>query len=937
MNKLIAWIHSTKKWKVFLLMLLVILILGTAMSWVAHAFLIKDDIGTRPRIAVVTPANNVMGAEFKKGIQLYLDEVNRTAKRDGRRLIELFEVEETSDAAEKVIADKRVVAVVGHLDFETLKKSAEIYRNNHIPVITPLFVSDPIEGVTTLSLDLKDQARFIANYARNIQQQRLMYVIREDHPELDALVEPFVNVYNRFETPVKKVWTISSGANSDEQLKKVIEEVKNIDIGGIYIATSAELAARIVKEVRATGNTLEIYGTAQLALNSFANSAIAQTPKDTLALTHGIIMTTPVLFDTANEEAQNFQSHYQQKFGQSPDWVATYAYDIANIALSAKQGLNQVKGILGMLNFENNRAQIPIQVGIYNGDRLISAPIQLLPIAKGANFNYIEALRQGRVLYVNDRFMFKTNVVYAGITLNGISDVDQQKETATLDMSIWFRYRGNFSPQDLQIENALEPIKLDTPVEIEENEDVQYRRYRIKQKFKLNFTEAKRAYGQHIAGISFRHRQLNRNNLMYVVDVLGMPTGNELIKDLHQRKVVQSNMGWVVDNAWESQDIISENGEGVPRYVGKAGEQPLFSKITFGALLKPTTSARDLVSGEYFIYIAIFGILGSGFALALDFARSGRFWAMQSWLLRLIFWPLVLISVGNLTLDWAFTSLSSGSTRIFVIVYESLWWLLGAELLDIGVRRFVWEPLAKYADSKVPNVIKLFVTILIFSFAFSGILVVVFNQSPTSLLATSGVLAMVVGMAVKDIIANVFSGIILNFERPFTVGDKIKINTVTGIVKDITWRTTRVESSDGHMVSLANGKVTEAFMENYSQAPNGVLDEVHFYTPPTVDPKVAIPIIMKAVEIFGTEVTGYNPKVNYKGIINVNGDWVADFAGTYRLAVAGRKSDAKENICLYVREAFIKQGIPLIPTDETFQTSESMPLQAKNVNLSKDK
>ena len=95
MNKLIAWIHSTKKWKVFLLMLLVILILGTAMSWVAHAFLIKDDIVTRPRIAVVTPANNVMGAEFKKGIQLYLDEVNRTAKRDGRRLIELFEVEET--------------------------------------------------------------------------------------------------------------------------------------------------------------------------------------------------------------------------------------------------------------------------------------------------------------------------------------------------------------------------------------------------------------------------------------------------------------------------------------------------------------------------------------------------------------------------------------------------------------------------------------------------------------------------------------------------------------------------------------------------------------------------------------------------------------------------------------------------------------------------
>jgi branched-chain amino acid transport system substrate-binding protein len=59
---------------------------------------------------------------------------------------------------------------------------------------------------------------------------------------------------------------------------------------------------------------------------------------------------------------------------------------------------------------------------------------------------------------------------------------------------------------------------------------------------------------------------------------------------------------------------------------------------------------------------------------------------------------------------------------------------------------------------------------------FSGIVVFVFNQSPTSLLATSGILAMVIGMAIKDVIANVFSGVILNFERHFTVGDKIKIN-----------------------------------------------------------------------------------------------------------------------------------------------------------------
>ena len=280
----------------------------------------------------------------------------------------------------------------------------------------------------------------------------------------------------------------------------------------------------------------------------------------------------------------------------------------------------------------------------------------------------------------------------------------------------------------------------------------------------------------------------------------------------------------------------------------------------------------------------------------------------------------MLLSLGNLTLDWAFIKLVPSTTTTLVIVYESLWWILGAVLLDIGVRRFIWDPLAQYSSSKVPNVIKLFVSILIFAFAFSGMLVFVFNQSPTSLLATSGVLAMVVGMAVKDIIANVFSGIILNFERPFKVGDRIKINTVTGIVKDITWRTTRVESKDGHMVSLANGKVSEAFMENFSEAPNGVADEIHFYTSPDTNPLTVITIIREALDIFCRDMPNENPKVNYKGIVNVEGDWVADFSASYRLEASFKKAEVKENLWLYVQNKFVEQHISSSPVEQHIST-----------------
>src|SRR5262249_52169401 len=156
-----------------------------------------------------------------------------------------------------------------------------------------------------------------------------------------------------------------------------------------------------------------------------------------------------------------------------------------------------------------------------------------------------------------------------------------------------------------------DPITFDTVEESKSSEDVQYRRYRIKSKLRLNFTDAKRAYGYHTVGMAFRHKLLNRSNLQYVIDVLGMPTGNALVTDLRQKKVVNARSGWEIDNAWLSQETIKEQSDGAPQYVELTGEQPQFSKITLGILLKPAgVNARDVIPGEFFIYLAIFGILG---------------------------------------------------------------------------------------------------------------------------------------------------------------------------------------------------------------------------------------------------------------------------------------------------------------------------------------
>ncbi len=914
MSQLIKRIQSTPKWKLFGSVLLLIVIFGTILSLLTRITFIQDDTETRPRLAVVAPLTTPSGMAIMQGAALYVENINRQGGYRGRPL-ELLKVEEKPDSASHLVADKRVIGVIGYLNAANLQAAAPVYAKAKIPLVTTLPVSD-LPGVFSLGLEPAEEARFSANYARNIQQQRLMYVVREAGSEFDPLVEPLLEVYKKFDTPVQKVWTITPGSSRQD----LIDEIRKIDVGALYIAASPDLSARIVRDVRSTGNALEIFGPSQLASGAFAQSLKSLAGKEATTLSHGVIAATPVLFDTANEEAQHFQTRYQKKYNSSPDWLAVYAFDAAQVVLNPHA--ESIKGLSGTLDFTGGRAQLPIQMGIYNGDNLISAPIQLSPIAKGANFNYIDALRQGRVLYVNNRFMFKTNVVYVGVTINDISEVNRQDETAKLDMSVWFRYRGKFDPQDLQIANAIDPVKFGTPEESKDSDEIQYRRYRIKQKFKLNFTQDKRAYNQHIAGISFRHRLLNRNNLMYVVDVLGMPTGSALLDDLQQRRSVKADTGWIIDNAWVSQDLVRERGDGAPQYVGMTGEQPLFSTITMGMLLKPeTVAARDMIAGEYFIYIAIFGLLGSLAAVGLDVKSLKRHVALQSWLLRLIFWPLLLLAIGNLVIDWSFTNWVPTTTRALVTVYESLWWLLGARLIDMAVRRFVWKPLENSTGRKVPNVMKAIVSILFFALAAAGIVSVVLNQTLTSLLATSGVLAMIVGLAIQSNIANVFSGIILNIERPFRVGDYIKINNIVGQVKDITWRTIRLESNDGPMVSLANSKVSEALMENYSVVPHGIAAETQFYTPADVDTDFVIKIIKEAAEgarsIVHKEDPAFAPNIRFKGIVNIEGEWVACFAAGYRVAIMPKKSAAREELWKFVKREFMAQGIPLIPVHQS--------------------
>jgi potassium efflux system protein len=393
MKDFTSLLYSDQKWRVFGIILAAIVVIGTVLSLLAKVALIQDDVATRPRLAVVAPLDSPLGKSLRQGADVYVEALNRQGGYQGRQ-VEIMPIAETDQAAKILATDKRIIGVIGYLDTELLHTAAPTLEKVGLPIVTPLYLQGPrIPGVVSLGLDPREQARFAANYARNVVQQRLMYVIRESGSEFDALVEPFLDVYKRFDTPVRQVWTLPPGKTDADTLRTVLEQVRKVDIGAIYLATSPELSAQLVKGIRATGNALDIFGPEYLTTGVFTEKLKAIAGKEATVLSHGIVAATPVLFDTANDEAQRFQTRYQQKFQDSPDWLAILAHDAVKVALNTNPGKDEVRGLSGQLRFVDGQAQLPIQMGLYNGDSLISAPVQLLPISKGAGFNYIEALR----------------------------------------------------------------------------------------------------------------------------------------------------------------------------------------------------------------------------------------------------------------------------------------------------------------------------------------------------------------------------------------------------------------------------------------------------------------------------------------------------------------------------------------------------------------
>ena len=146
------------------------------------------------------------------------------------------------------------------------------------------------------------------------------------------------------------------------------------------------------------------------------------------------------------------------------------------------------------------------------------------------------------------------------------------------------------------------------------------------------------------------------------------------------------------------------------------------------------------------------------------------------------------------------------------------WWLWTAWFIVGFLRAFV-------VAERRPREAKLVQDLLaglIYLTAVFAIVAYVFDLPVSGLLATSGAIAIILGLALQSTLSDVFSGVVLNFSRPYRPGDWISIDGSTdGRVLEMNWRATHVLTAKRDLAIFPNSMIAKAKVVNAS-SPSGI-------------------------------------------------------------------------------------------------------------------
>lgn len=579
----------------------VLVLLTFFVSFIGSMMLVQAQETETWTIAVVGPMSGDsanLGLAMVQATQIRIDEVNANGGINGRLVaLKVYDDENSAikaaAAAEQIALDDKNLLVLGHRTSGASIAAGPIYAENKIPAISGTATADALTIANPwyfrVTYNNGFQADFIANYINSVLGYKTATLVSTNSVYGRSLAKAFATSTDRLPLEIKNEYKVDAKSpDIDLDMADIVAELSlSPDSGMVFLAMNATNSAHFVREMRNSGFTLPIFGPDSINQQFptyFDPDPILKTrPGD---FTDGVYATTSMIWDVANENAVNFRADFREKYGHTPDSGNALYYDAASVAIHAilNAGLSgndivadrdairgyltsindpaeAFDGITGRIYFDDKGNAIkPVPVGIFELGEFISAPLQLQTVLNPTMVpNFSEKLESKDIIPYADGYMNATQIVYFGIDINEISNLNTATGNYTLDFFVWFRYRGELDLQKIEFSNAVTPISLVNPIWSRERNGMQIQTFKVRGTFHGDFQFKDYPFDKQNIILEVRHRDRTSESLRFVTDNLGMRlTGEDitLLSRLQEEDVFRSAKGWQMTNANIYQDLV---------------------------------------------------------------------------------------------------------------------------------------------------------------------------------------------------------------------------------------------------------------------------------------------------------------------------------------------------------------------------------------------
>lgn len=147
------------------------------------------------------------------------------------------------------------------------------------------------------------------------------------------------------------------------------------------------------------------------------------------------------------------------------------------------------------------------------------------------------------------------------------------------------------------------------------------------------------------------------------------------------------------------------------------------------------------------------------------------------------------------------------------------------------------------------NLIGLFRFLIILAAAFIAFEIMGLGGFVMKFLGSLGVAGVIAGVALKDLVSSIFSGMLIGIDKAFSVGDYVSIKGASGTVEDIGFLTTKLITDEGKKVYIPNQLIFSAPFINYSASAQRKIF-IALEIPNTEDLEKAKTVIMEEIRTF---------------------------------------------------------------------------------------